>query len=456
MSQPQKKKKKRRRYKLVWPSQNPAYLKEHPELAGKKKRKKKKRHLRYQLTWQGWVIIATAVAIALALIIPRVADDSKLKGLGYSKTSIAAIRKDKLVSTILDNKWYSEYLDQSFSDGTVNTDYLQLYTTVTSAHSDVITALDDRDFLLYSRLLDKGYTVTQAVRLFGNLHFWEITPLLVFDYQADDQAYIDDCVSHRDVNSQDHFELSGSYYTYYGNTLPVEDSSNVDMLVNKTYYLDSTYTPKDVTDLSSYYAATGRQLAGTAAEALKDWCNAGRDVGVTFYAASAYRDYDSQDTLYNNYVGSMGQSAADAASARPGFSEHQTGYAVDIAATNEDDVEEFKDTKAYTWTSTNCMDYGWILRYPEGKETITGYEFESWHYRYLGKELAQAVSASHLTYDEYYCLYLKGWDDEANKPSDEIIAANDYRTSTSDTAAAADSSASPAASASASASSKTN
>jgi hypothetical protein len=102
------------------------------------------------------------------------------------------------------------------------------------------------------------------------------------------------------------------------------------------------------------------------------------------------------------------------------------------------------------------MDYGWILRYPEGKETITGYEFESWHYRYLGKELAQAVSASHLTYDEYYCLYLKGWDDEANKPSDEIIAANDYRTSTSDTSAAADSSASPAASASASASSKTN
>ncbi|NCB33834.1 MAG: hypothetical protein EOM64_08145, partial [Erysipelotrichia bacterium] len=85
-----------------------------------------------------------------------------------------------------------------------------------------------------------------------------------------------------------------------------------------------------------------------------------------------------------------------------------------------------------------CMDYGWILRYPEGKETITGYEFESWHYRYLGKELAQAVTASKLTYDEYWCLYLKGWDDEANKPSDAILNA---------AGETADASASPAASA---------
>ncbi len=432
------KKKKRIRYRLVLPSQNTAWLNEHPEEAAKIRNRKKKKSHRH-LTWKAWVIIASAIAIVLAIMIPRIADDSKLKGLGYSKAAITAIRKDNLIKTILDNSWYSEYLDQSFVDGTVNTDYLQLYTAVTSAHSDVITALDDRDFLLYGRLLDKGYTVNQTVRIFSSLHFWEITPLLVFDYVADDQGYIDDCISHRDVNSSSHFELSGSYYTYYGDTKPVEDTSSISMLVNKTYYLDASYTPSDITELSNYYAATGRQLAGVAADALKEWCDAGRNVGVTFYAASAYRDYDSQNTLYNNYVTSMGQAEADAASARAGFSEHQTGFTVDIAATNEDDIDEFKDTKAYTWTSTNCMDYGWILRYPEGKETITGYEFESWHYRYLGKELAQAVSASNLTYDEYWCLYLKGWDDEANRPSDEILSAVNVA-STVDSSAAPDSS----------------
>ncbi|NCB34128.1 MAG: hypothetical protein EOM64_09695 [Erysipelotrichia bacterium] len=335
----QKKKKKRRRYRLVLPSQNTAWLKEHPEEAEKIRNRKKRRSHRH-LSWKAWVIFATAAAIALAILIPRIADDSKLKGLGYSKPAISAIRKDKLVKTILDNGWYSEYLDQSFKDGTVNTDYLQLYTTVTSAHSDVITALDNRDFLLYGRLLDKGYTVSQAVRIFGSLHFWEITPLLVFDYQADDQRYIDDCVSHRDVNSTSHFELSGSYYTYYGDTKPVENPSEISMLVNKTYYLDASYIPADITDLSSYYAASGRQLAGVAASALQSWCEAGRTVGVTFYAASAYRSYESQETLYKNYVTSMGQTAADAASARAGFSEHQTGFTVDVAATNEDDKEE--------------------------------------------------------------------------------------------------------------------
>jgi LAS superfamily LD-carboxypeptidase LdcB len=446
MSMPRKKKRKRRRWRLTLPSRNPEYLKTHPEAARKKKHRR-----RYRLTWKAWVLIGSVCALALALIVPIVADDSKLKGLGYSSAAIKAIRKDKLTKTILDNKWYSEYLSTSLAKGEANLSYLQLYTAVTPAHEDVITSLDDTDFLLYSRLIDRGYTAVQAVRLFGSLHRWEITPLLVFDYQANDQAYIDDCVSHRDTNSQDHFELSGTYYTYYENTQPVSDPGGLDMLVNKTWYLDSSYAPPEVTDIDARYAAAGRQLASAAADAFVTWSKAGADVGVTFYAASAYRDYASQESLYNSYLKTLGQAATDAASARPGFSEHQSGYAVDIAATNEDDTPEYKDTRAYQWTSTNCMDYGWILRYPEGKQQITGYEFESWHYRYVGVALAQAVASSHLTFDEFWCLYLKGWDDPANQPSQEILNATDYHNQSASASAspAASSAASSAASATA-------
>lgn len=398
-----KKKKKHRRYKLVWP---------------KSEHKGPHRHIRKSVLI-GFIVIV--LGIAALITVPKIVDDSKLKGLGYDKTEIKAIRSLKLKDTILDNKYYSDYLAQSLKDGTVNTDYLELYTVVSSDRG-----LSNQDFLLYSRLADKGYEPVQILNLFSKLRFWEITPLLVFDYQYDETGYIKDCQDHADTNSQNSFSLTKSYYTHYGTTLPVEDTGAVNMLVNKTYYLPETYEPPGLTDLSIQYASEGRQLASVAADALYTWADAGIAVGVRFYAASAYRSYASQESIYNSYLSSMGQEQTDALSARAGYSEHQTGYTVDIAAVGEDDKPEYKDTNAYVWTSNNCQDYGWILRYPEGKTSITGYEFESWHYRYLGVDLAKAVTDSKLTYDEYYCLYLKGWDDEANKPSQAILNATSY------------------------------
>lgn len=376
--------------------------------------KKKKKRQRYRLTKQGWIFLGGLAAIILAIIliiaIPRSRDTKALKTLGYDKATIKEIRQQKLTKTLIENKYYSEYLAQCINDGSLNTDYLPYYT--------VTADLDANDFLLIGRLRDKGYEEDQIQNLFASLHDWEMTPLLVFDYQPLEQNYIDDCLAHEDVNSQSHFELSNDYYTEYSNT-GAADSTSINMLVNKTWYLSDSYVPENLTELSTMYAATGQQLAGVAAEALAEWGDAGREVGVTFYAASAYRSYQSQDDIYSSYVTGLGQEQADAQSARPGFSEHQTGLTVDLAASNEGD-KEYKDTNAYIWTSTNCQNYGWILRYPEGKESITGYEFESWHYRYLGTDLAKAVTASGMTYDEYWSLYLKPWSDETKKPSADI------------------------------------
>ncbi|MBQ1319810.1 MAG: M15 family metallopeptidase [Solobacterium sp.] len=414
MTEVKKKRRKRRKYKLVLP------WKQNTAQTGNKTVRRKRRRLK--LKKEVWYAIAGVAAVLLLILVPRAMDNSKLKKLGYKKDEIAAIREQKLTRTLLENEWYSPYLAQAIKNNSLDKDYLELYTVVSPERG-----LSAQDFLLYNRLLDKGYVDKQLLNLFKNLKYWEMTPLLVFDYQYDETMYINDCTSHRETNSQDHFVLDGNYYTFYENTLPVDDVSSVDMLVNKTYYLDGSYLPPQLTDLSIQYAATDRQLAQTAADALADWCNAGRGVGVTFYATSAYRSYESQETLYRNYVGVYGEAQTDLMSARPGFSEHQTGYTVDIAATHEDDIEEFKDTLAYRWTSTNSPDYGWILRYPEGKESITGYEFESWHYRYLGVDLARAVAASGMTYDEFYCLYLKPWNGEGeNKPKDSILEASDW------------------------------
>ena len=92
-------------------------------------------------------------------------------------------------------------------------------------------------------------------------------------------------------------------------------------------------------------------------------------------------------------------------SARPGYSEHQTGLVIDIDNYN-DDYENFDKTKEFEWMNNNSYKYGFILRYPKGKTDITGYDYESWHYRYVGKEIAKYIYENNITFDEYYAKFI--------------------------------------------------
>lgn len=408
-----KKRKRRLRLKL------PFLRKTQASTSAQAPRRRKRRRLK--LRREAWLVIAGIAAILCLIFIPRAVDNNNLKKLGYDKEAIAGIRKQKLTKTILGNEWYSSYLAQAIKDGTLNKDYTELYTVVTAQRG-----LTDNDFLLYNRLLDKGYAPEQLLNLYHNLRYIDITPLLVFDYQEDESAYIIDCQANMSTNDAENFTLDGDYWTPYGETRPVDDSTNVNMLINKTYYLDESYIPEKLTELSNYYAAVDRDLAGVAADALANWCNAGRDNDVYFYATSAYRPYSAQQELYEGYVKAVGEEQADSFSARAGHSEHQSGLAVDLAATHEDAYNDFSETRAYKWATAHCWEYGWLLRYPSGKTDITGYDYESWHYRYVGTQVSRAVHETGLTYDEFYCLYLKPWDNEKNMPSQEILDATDY------------------------------
>ena len=411
----QKKRKKKpiwKRYKLVWPAKN-------ENTGSGQTRRVVRRKLR--LRKEAIYALLGIVALLCLIFIPRAVQSSNLKKLGYKKPEIQAIREQKLAKTVLDNQYYSPYLASSIVNKTLRTDYIKFYAGMRGDRT-----LSNDEFLLIQRLREKGYEDTQIINLLVNLKNWEITPLLVFDYQYNEQYYIDDCKS-QTGNSPTNFELSGSYFTPYLDTHPVDDPSSIEKLVNKTYYLSEDFVPEQLTGLSNLYAAEGRELAGIAADPFKAMCEGGRSAGVTFYTTSAYRDYASQETVYNSYVTARGEDYANTYSAKAGFSEHQTGLAVDVAATNEDDKSEFKDTNAFRWLSMNCMNYGWIMRFPEGKALITGYDYEPWHYRYVGIDVAKAVYEKNLTYDEFYMLYLKPWE-EGYKPADDILKATDFRT----------------------------
>lgn len=377
-----------------------------------KKKKGPRRHIRKSLLI---VLVFAITAVIVLLRVPDVMNDSKLQDLGYQETTIKNIKKQGLTNTILKHKYYSKNLANAIDSGTLEKDYIVLYASVSEDRS-----LTAKDFLLYSRLEDKGYETDQLVSLFSNLEYFEITPLLVFDYQWDTAPYIKDCKANRDHNSQDAFSLNGSYITRYKLSSQIEKPDSTDVLVNSSNYLDSSYVPSDLTIIDTQYAVNNIYLSNEAAESFTAMSKASVEAGKNFYASAGYRSYDDQNAAYQSIINQVGESKADSYCIRAGYSEHQTGLAVNVAATYET-KKDFKDTSVFQWLMDNCTSYGFIERYPIDKDYITGNSDEPEHFRYVGKELAGKVKASHLTYDEYYDLYLDQWHDKKYKPSDKII-----------------------------------
>ena len=171
------------------------------------------------------------------------------------------------------------------------------------------------------------------------------------------------------------------------------------LIVNKTYALPETYAPNNLTDVN-YDCVEERCFTPSTWNAYKEMYQAAQqEKGFDLSLISGYRPYANQEKIYNNYVNEDGKEQADTYSARPGHSEHQTGLAFDIL--NASDI--FNQTPEAKWLNENAYKYGFILRYPQGKQQITGYKYESWHYRYVGKDLAQKLynEGNWITLEEY-------------------------------------------------------
>lgn len=162
------------------------------------------------------------------------------------------------------------------------------------------------------------------------------------------------------------------------------------LIANKTYGLPSNYSYSD------YDPSNG--LITACAEAFYDLQDDAESDGQYMFINSAYRSYSSQQSIYNSYVSDYGYAYAEAYAARPGHSEHQTGLAIDVSNSSG----YFTGSSQAKWLHANCADYGFILRYPEGKSDKTGYNPEAWHIRYVGVEIAQKITNSGLCLEEYY------------------------------------------------------
>lgn len=194
----------------------------------------------------------------------------------------------------------------------------------------------------------------------------------------------------------------GEYLTDKGYTLKIENGvASIDgiLIVNKTYSLPNDYKP---TNPNSEIRAErcNNCLDKEVIDAFNLMKSDAASIGLNIYIASGYRSYNYQEKLYNNYTMVSGVDGADTYSARAGHSEHQTGLCFDL--NNVDD--SFANTDEGKWINDNAHLYGFIIRYPKGKESITGYQYESWHLRYVGVELATKLynNGNWLTIEEYY------------------------------------------------------
>ncbi|EAD5867534.1 D-alanyl-D-alanine carboxypeptidase family protein [Listeria innocua] len=189
----------------------------------------------------------------------------------------------------------------------------------------------------------------------------------------------------------------------------IENEENILVLANKDYSLQPTYTPPDLVRPNVTFSFGNEQvekaqLRKEAGTALEEMFKAANQDGKKLFAVSGYRSYKRQQEVFQAEVNSKGDKKAREAVAYPGTSEHQTGLAMDISSENQsyELTEAFGTTPEGKWLEENAHNYGFILRYMKGREDITKYQYESWHYRYVGKDAATIIYKNNWTLEEFF------------------------------------------------------
>jgi zinc D-Ala-D-Ala carboxypeptidase len=183
---------------------------------------------------------------------------------------------------------------------------------------------------------------------------------------------------------------------------------SISVLVNHLHKLPESYYPSEliIADIPFVFQVKTekRKMRAVAAGAIKELFTDAEAQGITFLGVSAYRSHATQTALFHSYVSKDGYEKALTYSALPGTSEHETGLAIDVTGGDGECAAEdcFAGTKEAIWLEENAADYGFIIRYPKGKTAITGYQYEPWHLRYVGKSIALKIMNQGITLEEFY------------------------------------------------------
>ena len=278
--------------------------------------------------------------------------------------------------------------------------------------------LDEGDDVLQLQLalIALGYPIDETGK-YDEKTTWAITDLQL----REDSVYINGIYNSEMQNMIDELLTNGdTISTPYELAEPEEPDVQTDIvenpyeilsIVNKRFSLPSDYEPEDLTEPDVPFPFTDddpkKQLREEAAHALESLFAAADQDSIQLYAQSGFRSYDRQEAIFAANVERDGETHANTYSARPGESEHQTGLVMDVTSdvVNYDLITDFGETDEGKWVNEHAHKYGFIIRYPEGKEEITEYQYEPWHLRYVGIKAATEIKENELTLEEY--LHIK-------------------------------------------------
>lgn len=273
------------------------------------------------------------------------------------------------------------------------------------------------------KITEKGYKLEEAKKLIEILPDEKLNYILDNEYNEmyynivsqkyylnkNFEKYIQYKEYHEDTSYEDVIAIVNVHANagWYNESYETNINDGFLIIVNKFYHLDKSYERTDLQNINLAYAYANNSAAEIVIEKFKQMRDdIEEEMNVHLMVNSSYRSYEDQEEIYNEFK-KVSLKYADSYAARPGYSEHQTGLAIDITSLEHPTANEFKESEEYKWLKENCHKYGFVLRYPEGKEHITGYSTESWHFRYVGEETATQIYKENITFDEYYAYYIE-------------------------------------------------
>lgn len=356
---------------------------------------------------RAFIIILVLIIIFIIILNPRkIYYENKLIEKSYSRQSINTIYKYNKEKDILRRK-YSYSLDEIFSSKEYNNSYYNIYLKINTQNIP-------NEVSYINSLIKKGYSIKEInyILLRGDKKSIEsfikkqrrnnIIDYLKYDYSK--LALLNRYILYKENNNAT-FEDSVKYvnidldkedYTNYN----VINRFSFDMIVNKHNYLNDNFIPNDLIIVDKKYAVDNKQMINCIVyenfKKMSDDCK--NETGSRVLIKSGYRSFNEQKNIYDFYEKLNGSNYAKKYVANAGFSEHQTGLAIDI---KDEKSDLFDNTNSKKWIDNNAHKYGFILRYSNNNQNITGYNYESWHYRFVGEKIAKYIYEKNISLEEY-------------------------------------------------------
>lgn len=298
-----------------------------------------------------------------------------------------------LINNLYDEAYLNEYSDIEYND---NKNFANILTTF------LPLGYSGKEINYILNLSDKNIEKLSNIEYIDISNYYNISNFNVDNIDRYNDYYQINNYSYQDVVTYVNINLDLKAYSV---TKEVSDANSLLVLVNKYNFLPNNYKPEDLTYVPGAYGNNVPMREVIKEPFIELQKAAEEEIGIILKPTTAFRDQSFQNTLYNNYIAKDGVEAADTYSARPGFSEHQTGLAIDLKNTLISSSTRLNDSD-FEWLSNNAHRFGFIIRYPKEKVDITGYQFENWHIRYVGLNIAKTIYENNLTLEEYIDLYI--------------------------------------------------